>query len=90
MKLNNEEKDLLKSVENGEWRRIPNFKKEAERYQEAAHETLKTNKRVNIQMTERDLVRIQKKAVEEGLPYRSLISSVIHKYINGRLVEKNP
>lgn len=90
MKLNNEEKDILASVENGEWRQIPNFKKEAERYQEAAHETLKKNKRVNIRMTERDLERIQKKAVEEGLPYRSLISSVLHKYINGLLVEKNP
>ena len=88
MKLNKEEKELLKSVENGEWRQIPNFKKEAKRYQETARETLRKNKRVNIRMTERDLVRIQKKAVEEGLPYQTLISSVLHKYINGHLVEK--
>ena len=39
-------------------------------------------------MTERDLVRIQKKAIEEGLPYQTLISSVLHKYINGYLVEQ--
>lgn len=89
MKLNKEEKELLKSVENGEWRQIPNFKKEAKHYQEAAHETLKKNKRVNIRMTERDLVQIQKKAVEEGLPYQTLMSSVLHKYINGHLSEKN-
>jgi len=89
MKLNKEEKELLKSVENGAWRQIPNFKKEAKRYQETARETLKKNKRVNIRMTERDLVQIQKKAVEEGLPYQTLISSVLHKYINGHLTEKN-
>ena len=88
MKLNKEEKELLKSVENGEWRQILNFQKEAKRYQESARETLRKNKRVNIRMTERDLVRIQKKAIEEGLPYQTLISSVLHKYINGRLVEK--
>lgn len=40
-------------------------------------------------MTERDLVQIQKKAIDEGLPYQTLISSVLHKYINGHLVEKN-
>ena len=88
MKLNKEEKELLKSVENGEWRQIPNFKKEAKRYQKTARETLRKNKRVNIRMTERDLVRIQKKAIEEGLPYQTLISSVLHKYINGHFVEK--
>ncbi len=88
MKLTKEEEDLLKSVERGEWRRIPDFEKEAERYQKAARETLRKNKRVNIRMTERDLVRIQKKAIEEGLPYQTLISSVLHKYINGHLVEK--
>ncbi len=89
MKLNKEEKELLKSVENGEWRQISNFKKEAKRYQEAARETLKKNKRVNIRMTERDLVQIQKKAIDEGLPYQTLIASVLHKYINGHLIEKN-
>lgn len=88
MKLNKEEKELLKSVERGEWRRIPDFEKESKRYQESARETLRKNKRVNIRMTERDLVSIQKKAIEEGLPYQTLISSVLHKYINGHFVEK--
>ena len=88
MKLTKEEKDLLKSVERGEWRRIPDFEKEAKRYQESARATLRKDKRVNIRMTERDLVRIQKKALEEGLPYQTLISSILHKYINDRFVEK--
>ena len=88
MKLTHEEKTLLDSVEKGEWRRIPNFSREATRYREAAQATLRKDKRVNIRMAERDLVRFQRTAVHEGLPYQTLISSVLHKYINGRLVEK--
>ncbi len=88
MKLSKEEKEILDSVERGEWRRIPNFKKEAKRYQDYARATLRKDKRVNIRMTEKDLVHFQKKAVEEGLPYQTLISSILHKYINGRLKEK--
>jgi predicted DNA binding CopG/RHH family protein len=88
MKLTQEEKNLLESVEKGEWKQIPNFKQEASRYREAARATLRKDKRVNIRMAERDLVRFQKTAVHEGLPYQTLISSILHKYINGRLVEK--
>ncbi len=88
MKLTKEEKDILESVERGEWRCIPDFDREAKRYEEYARATLRKDKRVNIRMTERDIVRFRKKAIEEGLPYQTLISSVLHKYINGRLVEK--
>jgi len=88
MKLTKEEKSILASVERGEWKSIPNFKREAKRYQEAARATLRKDKRVNIRMSERDVVRFQKKAVDEGLPYQTLISSILHKYINGRLEEK--
>ena len=84
MKLSKEEKEIVESVERGDWKRIPNFKKEAKRYQEYARETLRKDKRVNIRMTEKDLVHFQKKAVEEGLPYQTFISSVLHKYINSR------
>lgn len=88
MKLTKEEKDLLDSVENGEWKQIHNFKKEAARFKQAAKNTMRKNKRVNIRMTERDLVHFQKKALEEGLPYQTLISSILHKYINGYVAEK--
>lgn len=88
MRLTKEESAILKSVERGEWKRIPDFSHEARRFQEAARATLRKDKRVNIRMSERDLVRFQKKAVEEGLPYQTLISSVLHKYINGKLAEK--
>ena len=88
MKLTKEEKDILDSVEGGEWKRIPNYKQEAERYKAAAQATLRKDKRVNIRMTERDLVHFQRTALHEGLPYQTFISSILHKYINGRLIEK--
>jgi predicted DNA binding CopG/RHH family protein len=88
MKQSKEEKDILDSVERGEWKTIPNFKKEAKRYQEYAKATFHKNKRVNIRLSEKDLVNIQKKALQEGLPYQTLISSILHKFINGLLKEK--
>lgn len=88
MKLTKEEKSLLDSVEKGEWKRVPDFKREEVRYRDTARATLRKDKRVNIRMSERDLVRFQKTALHEGLPYQTLISSVLHKYINGSLVEK--
>ena len=88
MKLSNEEKKIIGSVERDEWRRIPDFKKEVMRYQDYARATVRKNKRVNIRMTEKDLIHIKKKAMDEGLPYQTLISSILHKYINGRFAEK--
>jgi predicted DNA binding CopG/RHH family protein len=88
MKLNKKESEILESVERGEWKRVAGFKKEKSRYEEYAQATLRKDKRVNIRMAERDLVHLQKRALEEGLPYQTLISSILHKYINGRLVDR--
>ena len=88
MKLTKEEKEILDSVENGEWERIPYFNSKATEIREAALSTLRKDKRVNIRITERDFIHIQKTALHEGLPYQTLISSILHKYLNGRLVEK--
>ena len=88
MKLTKEEQEILESVERGEWKHVPKVEEEAVRYQTAAKATLRKDKRVNIRMTERDLVHLQKTAVHEGLPYQTLISSILHKYINGRLIER--
>ncbi len=88
MKLGKEEKDLLDSVERGEWKTIPNFKKEAKRYQEYAKASFRKDKRVNIRISEKDLVNIQRRALKEGLPYQTLMSSVLHKFVTGQLIEK--
>ncbi len=90
MRLDKEEKEILSVYEKRHFPSIPRVKKEVVRYREYAKHTLQKNKRINIRVSERDLVHIQRKAIEEGLPYQTLISSVIHKYINGNLTEKKP
>ena len=88
MKISKEEKELLDSVERGEWKTIPNFNEETKRYQDYAKATFRKDKRVNIRLSKRDLVNIQKRALKEGLPYQTLMSSVLHKFITGQFKEK--
>jgi predicted DNA binding CopG/RHH family protein len=88
MKLNKQEKQIVESVERGDWRSVQGVKKQIKRYKEYAKATVRKDKRVNIRMSEKDLIRIRKKAMEEGLPYQTLISSVLHRYANNRLVDK--
>ena len=86
MKIKEEEK-ILKAYERGTFKSIPNVKKEIARYREYAKSTLHKNKRINIRISETDIMHIQRKAVENGLPYQTLISSVLHKYANGNFIE---
>lgn len=88
IKLGKEEQEILDAYESGDFQSIPNVKKEIAKYQEYAKYTLQKNKRINIRLSERDLIHIQRKAVEQGLPYQVLVDSILHKYISGNLVEK--
>ena len=88
MKLTKEEKEILDLYEKGEFKSIPNVKEEMVKYREYAKHTLKKNKRINIRISERDLIHLKREAVAEGIPYQSLISSILHKFINGYLVNK--
>ncbi len=85
MKFSKEEKDILKSVKDGEWETIPDFESERKRYQAIAKNSLKKDQRINIRLASKDLMGLQKKAMREGLPYQTLISSVLHKYVTGQL-----
>jgi predicted DNA binding CopG/RHH family protein len=87
MKLDGDEKALLESVERGEWRSVKPSRRERGRYARYARETFKKDRRVNIRISTRDLEAIQKRALEEGLPYQTLIASLLHKYAAGRLRE---
>ncbi|HXW69200.1 MAG TPA: hypothetical protein VEJ88_06295 [Dissulfurispiraceae bacterium] len=79
-----DEMELVKSLANEEW--VSDLtRKEKKQYEEYARNSLNKQKRINIRMTVRDLKKIQAKAVEEGLPYQSLISMLIHKYNEGKL-----
>jgi predicted DNA binding CopG/RHH family protein len=86
--LDDEEKDILESYERGEWVPVKNAKKEIKRLQLYAKNTLQKDKRINIRMSSKDLDQVQVMAVQEGIPYQTLISSIIHKYVSGYLIER--
>jgi predicted DNA binding CopG/RHH family protein len=83
-----DEAELLASYERGEWRSIEDREARAAEYAVYARATMKKDQRVNIRITRRDLEGIQKRALAEGIPYQTLIASVLHKYVSGRLVER--
>jgi predicted DNA binding CopG/RHH family protein len=78
--LNPEEKELLDSFERTEWRPIKEKETESKRYREYARIICKKDRRVNIRISSKDLEALQKRAVEEGIPYQALIASILHKY----------
>ena len=85
--LTNEERDILESFENGEWKSVPNIEKRKEDLKQYSRATLRKDKRINIRISERDLKELQRQAVHEGLPYQTFISSILHKFVNGNLLE---
>ena len=87
-KLTKEEKEILDSFEKGEWVPVADLSKRKKELAEYARNTLRKDKRLNIRISERDLLELQRKAVREGLPYQTYVSSIIHKFINGALVEE--
>ena len=86
--IDSEENDLMKSIEGDEWRPVKDFTKHKDKAVAAARNTLKKDKRINLRLSQKDYHQIQVKAVEEGIPYQTLISSIIHKYLNGSLAPK--
>lgn len=88
-KLDTEEQEILEAFERGSLKSEPNAEQEIREAREAARNTFNKNRRVNLRLTERDFLLAHTRALEEGLPYQTLLSSVIHKYLTGRLIEKN-
>lgn len=84
-KLDLEESKLLKSFENNEWETVSNIKKEKNTAQKAASKTLTKDIRINIRLSSSDVLSIKQIAAYEGLPYQTLIASVLHKYAAGHL-----
>lgn len=86
--LNTEEREILEEFERGELRPASEADREMEIAPQAARNTFKKTRRVNLRVTELDFSRAHARAREEGIPYQTLLSSVIHKYLAGRMVEK--
>lgn len=83
-KLSKEEKALLNAIESGEYESILTESRKKELEAIAAN-TSKKDKRINIRISNRDLTAIQSRASEEGIPYQTFVSSIIHKYVSGSL-----
>ena len=86
--LDREEREILDAFENDQLIRSADIDQIRNEAQLAARNTLKKTKRINLRISERDMDLARTRALEEGLPYQTMLSSVIHKFLSGRLVER--
>ena len=86
--LNREEREILEKFDRGELRPVTGIEGEMTIARQAARSTFKKTRRVNLRVTERDFNLAHARARKEGMPYQTLLASVIHKYLAGRLVEE--
>ena len=83
-----EEKELIASVENEEWTSISDLNSFKKRLMQAAAETAAKDYQINVSVSKRDAEALKTKALEEGIPYQALVTSILHKYVTGRIVER--
>ncbi|MEN8758430.1 MAG: antitoxin [Desulfobacterales bacterium] len=83
-----EELESMKSIETEAWVSVNNLKEEIKKAKKAAEATLTKSERMNIHISPNDLRRLKIKAMEEGMPYQTLVSNIIHKYLIGQLQEQ--
>ena len=88
MKLDKFEKNLEDSISKGEWKSVLNLSAEKKRLTLVAKSTIKKNKTMNIRVNEADLNSLKARALEEGIPYQTLVTSILHKYVSGKLIER--
>jgi predicted DNA binding CopG/RHH family protein len=86
MKLDKEEKELLKSIENDEWRSTGNLDKDIEKARAIAKATGTKDERMNIRMNRRDIMALKTRALERGVPYQTLVSSILRQWLRGKAV----
>jgi len=86
--LNSEEREMMDSIEQGEWSSVSDFSSLKDRLMRAATETALKDYRINIRISRKDVEALKTKALEEGIPYQTLVTSILHKYVTGRIVEK--
>lgn len=88
-KLSSEEREILETFEKGKLKRSKKAANTKKRHQEYAEAMFKKDARINIRLSSKDLRGLQKRALAEGIPYQTLIASILHKYVEGRLNESN-
>ena len=88
-KLDQEESEILEALKSGKVRRAKDATDTLKRHQQYAEAMFKKDARINIRLPSKDLRGLQKKALAEGIPYQTLVASILHKYVEGRLRESN-
>src|SRR5688572_31097022 len=84
-KLDSEEKEILEAFERGKLKPVRNRRHEIARHRKAAAATFAKDSRINIRISSKDLRALQKRALAEGMPYQTLVSSVLHKFVEGQM-----
>ena len=88
-KLDQEELEILAAFESGSVKRARDAGETQKRHQEYAEAMFRKDARINIRLPSKDLRGLQKKALAEGIPYQTLIASILHKYVEGRLLDNS-
>ena len=85
--LDREDKEILDAFEGGKLKRVKNRRHELTRHRKTAAPTFAKDSRINTRLS-KDLRALQKRALAEGMPYQTLVSSVLHKFVEGQMVEQ--
>jgi len=88
-KLDREEREILEAFDKGELKRSNKAVVQIKEHRVVAEATFKKDARINIRLSSRDLRAIQSRALKEGVPYQTLVSSILHKFVDGQLVQKS-
>lgn len=80
-----QEKELIDSIENEEWRESGDVTTIKKQFKEALHKTLKEKRSISIRLPEADIHEIKKKSIQAGIPYQNLIQSLVHKFAIGEI-----
>lgn len=88
-KLDQEEREILEAYESGKAKPATGAAETQKRHRNYAEAMFRKDARINIRLSSRDLRGLQKKALAEGIPYQTLVASILHKYVEGRLQEKD-
>jgi predicted DNA binding CopG/RHH family protein len=83
--IDNEEKEIIESYEKWEWKQVPNFETRKEELKKLFANNINSKKAISIRLLENDISKLKSKAIQEWIPYQTLISSIIHKYANWNL-----
>ncbi len=87
-KLDSEEKNILDAFDRGQLRKAKGASEKIQEHRKIAEATFRKDARINIRLSSRDLRALQARALKEGIPYQTLVSSILHKFVDGQLVDK--